>query len=121
MPGRNLTAQLVEHGQVGPFAAAHDRGEEHDARPLRHPGHRIDDLLGGLLVDFPAADRAVRLADAGEEQPQVVVDLGHRADRGAWVVRDAALVDRDGRGKPIDVIHIGFIELAQELACVRGE
>ena len=36
-------------------------------------------------------------ADAGEEQAQVVVDLGDGADRRARVARRALLVDRDGR------------------------
>ena len=67
------------------------------------------------------ADRAVGDAGAGEEQAQVVVDLGHRADGGARVVRGALLVDGDGRGEAFDVIHIRLVHLPEELAGVGRE
>ncbi len=35
--------------------------------------------------------------------------------------RGAFLVDGDGRGEPLDVVHIRFLHLAQELAGVGGE
>ena len=41
--------------------------------------------------------RAVRIADAREQQPQVVVDLGDGADGRARVVRGRLLLDRDRR------------------------
>ncbi len=57
-------------------------------------------------------------ADAGVEQPEVVVDLGDRADRGARVARGALLVDGDGRREALDEVHVGLVHLAQELAGV---
>ena len=51
----------------------------------------------------------------------IVVDLGDGADGGAWVVRGALLVDGDGWREAVDVIDVGLIHLAEELAGVGGE
>ena len=73
-------------------------------------------------TDWPAigapADRAVRLADARPQQAQVVVDLGHRADRRARVARGRLLVDRDRRREPLDRVDVRLVHLAEELARV---
>ena len=69
----------------------------------------------------PAALGAVRLADAGEEQPEVVVDLGDGADRRARVARGRLLVDGDGRGEALDEVDVRLVHLAEELPGVRGE
>ena len=61
------------------------------------------------------------LSDPRPEEPQVVVDLGHRPDRGARVARGRLLVDRDRRRKALDRVHVGLLHLAQELACVGGQ
>ncbi len=63
----------------------------------------------------------MRDADAGEEQAQVIVDLGDGADGRARVVGGALLVDRNGRGETFDVVHIRFLHLAEELAGVGRE
>ena len=42
--------------------------------------HQVEDALERLRRDLAAAVVAVRHADVGEQQPQVVVDLGDRAD-----------------------------------------
>ena len=59
--------------------------------------------------------RAVRDADAREEQAQVVVDLGHRADGRARVARGRLLVDGDRRGQALDVVDVRLLHLAEEL------
>ena len=68
--------------------------------------------------DRAPADRAVRLADARPQQAQVVVDLGHGADRRARVARGRLLVDRDRRREPLDRVHVRLVHLAEELARV---
>ena len=102
-------------------AVADDGREQHRARPRRLGEHGVDDLLHGLAADDLPAVQAVRDAGAGVEQAQVVVDLGHRGDGGARVLRDALLVDRDGGGEAVDVIDVGLLHEAEELARVRGE
>ena len=69
----------------------------------RLPGHRL------------AADRAVRPPGAGEEQAEVVVDLGDGADRRARVAVGRLLVDRDRRREALDEVDVGLVHLAEEL------
>ena len=83
--------------------------------------HPVDDLLRGLAGDQPAAVRAVRHADAGVQQPQVVVDLGDRADGRARVARRRLLVDRDRGRQALDEVDVGLVHLAEELAGVRRQ
>ena len=64
---------------------------------------------------------AKRRARAGEQQAQVIVDLGHGAHRGAWIVRSGFLLDRDGRGEALDHVHIGLVHQLQELPGVGRE
>ena len=64
---------------------------------------------------------AVRDADPGEQQPDVVVDLGDGADGGARVARGALLVDRDGRREAVDLVDVGLLHLAEELAGVGAQ
>ena len=89
--------------------------------PGRQREDRVDDLLHRLLLDRPAAVGAVRPAGAGEEQAQVVVDLGDGADGRARVAAGALLVDRDRRREALDVVDVRLLHLAEELARVGGE
>src|SRR5690606_18826636 len=59
--------------------------------------------------------RAARAADAGEQQAQVVVDLGDGADGRARIVRGGLLFDRDGRAQALDVVHVRLLHHAEEL------
>ena len=103
------------------LAAADDRGQHLEPGALLHLEHPVDDLLGGLPADRLAADRAVRAAGPGEEQAQVVVDLGDGPDGGAWVAAGGLLVDRDRRGEPLDEVDVGLVHLAEELPGVGGQ
>ena len=58
----------------------------------------------------------MRNADTGEQQAQVIVNFGDGADGGTRVVGGALLVDRNGRGKAFDIVHIRLLHLAKELA-----
>src|SRR6266516_1918489 len=69
----------------------------------------------------PAAAAAKELARAREKQLQVVVQLGHRADRRAGRAHGVGLVDGDRRGDPLDRIDLGLVHAIQELARVRAE
>ena len=67
------------------LAAADDRRQHVDALVGRIEHHQVEDALERLRGNRLAAVRAVRHADGGEQQAQVVVDLGDRADRRARV------------------------------------
>ena len=92
-----LGVEVVEQRVVGALAAVHHRRQhlEPSARLELHDA--VDDLLGCLPSDRCAVVGAVRHADAGVEEAQVVVDLGDGADRRARVARRRLLVDRDRR------------------------
>ena len=65
--------------------------------------------------DFPAAVRAVRHADVGEQQPEVVVDFGDGADRRARVRAGRLLLDGDGRRQAVDQVDVRLLHLLEEL------
>ncbi len=119
--GEAVGAQLLEQLAVLALAAAHDRGDDAEARALVEFADLIDDLLHALPEDGPPAVGAVRVPDAGVQQAQVVVDLGDRADGGARVAGGRLLVDRDGRRQALDGVDVRLVHLAEELAGVGGE
>ena len=102
------------------LAVLDERPEDQQARALRQRQHLVDDLLDALPLDGVAV-RAVRHADPCEQQPQVVVDLGDGADRRARVAARPLLVDRDGRRQPVDLVDVGLLHLAEELARVGAQ
>ena len=65
--------------------------------------------------------RAPWLSNPGVEQPQVVIDLGHRPDRRARVMRRCFLLDTDRGRQTFDEIHIRFFHQRQELPSVGRE
>ena len=120
-PGVPLGLQFLEQLGVLALAAADDGGQHLEPGALLELEHAVHDLLRGLPGDRPAADRAVRLADAGEQQPQVVVDLGDRADGGPRVAARGLLIDGHRRGQSVDEVHVGLVHLAEELPGVRRQ
>ena len=64
---------------------------------------------------------AARRAHPGEEQAQVVVDLGDGPDGGAGVVRGGLLLDGDGRGQALDVVDVRLLHDRQELPGIGRE
>ena len=102
------------------LAVLDQRAEDEKARALGQGQDLVHDLLNALALDRVAV-RAVGMAGPGEQQAQVVVDLGHRADRGPRVARRALLVDRDRRAQAVDLVDVGLLHLAQELAGVGAQ
>ena len=97
------------------LAAADDRRQHVDPFVLRIEHHHVGDALERLARDLLAAARAVRHADICEQQTQVVVDLGDRADRGSGVRSGRLLLDRDRRGQTLDEIDVRLLHLLEEL------
>ena len=113
--------RVLEHLHMLALAPADHRGEKLDAAPLGQLLDAIHDLVNGLLANLPAALGAVGHADTRPEQTQVVVNLRHRADGGAGVAGGGFLVDGDGGGEAVDVVHIGLVHLPEEHARVGAQ
>ncbi len=116
-----LAAQLLEDVLVLALAVAHHRRVDGELRPRLEAQHLVDDLLDRLAGDRAVTDWTVRAADSCEQEAQVVVDLGDRADRRARVARGRLLVDRDRRREPVDRVDVGFLHHLQELPRVGRE
>jgi hypothetical protein len=103
------------------LAAADHRREHVD--PLLGWGqqHHVDDPLERLRGDLAPAQMAMRHADVGEQQAEIIVDFGDGTDRRARVRPGGLLLDGDRRGKPVDQVDVGLLHLFEELARVGGE
>ena len=75
------------------FAGTDHRGKHLKTGALGQLHHLVDHLINGLLGDLPPADRAVRHADTGVHQAQVIVNFGHGAHGRTRVVAGGFLVD----------------------------
>ena len=114
-----LEAALHQLGQllaVLALAAAHDRRQQIEPRALGQRQHAVDHLGDGLALDRQAGRRRIGHADAGEEEPHVVVDLGDRADRRARIAAGRLLLDGDGRRQAVDLVDVRLLHHLQELA-----
>ncbi len=116
-----LARHLLELLLVLALLAAHVGRVEHQLAARRQLHDAVDHLLHGLRPDRRAAIGAVRHADRGVEQAQVVVDLGHRAHRRARVLGHRLLLDRDRRRQAVDRVDVGLLHLLQELPRVGRE
>ena len=120
-PRETLRCEIGQQLFVGALPAAHDGSEHLEPGAFGHPQDAIDDLLRGLTYEAFAGLGIMGNSHPGEEQPEVVVDLGDRSHGGARVARGRLLVDRYRRGESLDDIHVRLVHLAEELPCVRGE
>ena len=116
-----LLVELIEHFLELALAAA-DHGRHHrDALAGSQLQDALHDLLRRLPGDGPSAVRAVGRAHRGVQQAQIVVDLGDRAHGRSRAAAGGLLLDRDGRAQAFDGVHVGPLDLVEELACVRRQ
>ena len=120
-PLEALLAQLNKFLAVFTLAVADDGGQQIGPRALFHRHDPVDHVLHLLGLDRLARGGAIGRADAGEEQTQVVVDLGHSADGRPRVLRRGFLLDRDGGAEAGDVIHIRLLHHIKELPRIGRE
>ena len=111
-----LATEIVEKLHILALATA-NHGCEHVGAPSVAGGKNlVGNLIGRLLLDNPSALGAVRNADTGVQQAQVVVDLGYRAYRRTRVLARGLLIDRYGGRKTVDGIKVGLVHLPEKLA-----
>ena len=122
-PHQPLPDHAVKHFLVRPFFSTNQRRKHQQPRALRIVHHRIHNLRGRLAGDRPAAHiaafipvPAARLAHAGKQQAQVIVNLGGRRDRRARVVAGGTLFDGDGRRQSLDRFDVWASAIARETA-----
>jgi hypothetical protein len=114
-PGKSLRAQLGNQIELFALAIGDHRREDHQPTFLGQGEDVVDHLRNGLRLQRLLVFDAVRGACAREEQAQVVVDFGHRADGRARVVTGRLLLDRNRRRQPLDQIDVGFLDALQKL------
>ncbi len=119
-PGVAFPVEVLEDLLVGPFLLPHDRGKDGD-RPGHGGGYVVRDLLGRLGLDGDVVLRAERCSHPGKEEPEVVVDLGDRADGAPGVFGCRLLFDGYGGREPVDAVDVRFPHQAEELPRVGGE
>ena len=110
-----------DHLRMLALAFVDHRREQQQRRAFGQPQHLVDHLADGLRRQVDAVIRTARHADAREQQSQVIVDLGDRADRRARIVRGRLLLDRDRRRQAVDRVDVGLFHHRQELPRVRRQ
>ena len=103
------------------LAAAHDRRENLETRAFRILQQRVHHLLRCLRAYQGAAFRTMRNAGAGEQQSQIIIDLGDCADRRTRIAVRGLLVDRNRGAQPLDEVDVRLVHLPQKLARVRRQ
>ncbi len=83
--GKPAPAGGIQFLHVLSLAGTHPGSQHKDFGSLRQGKHLIDNLVDGLLPDFPAADRAVRDSNARIQKPQIIINFCYRAHRGARI------------------------------------
>ena len=104
-----------------PFSSPHDWRKHVDARVLRIEHDEVEDALERLRRDLAATAVAVRNADVGKQQPQVVVDLGHRADGRPGIGSRCLLLDGNGGRQTFDQIDVRLLHLLEKLSSIGGQ
>ena len=108
-------ADLVDHLAMFAPPPANDGRHNHRPRTRGHIHDVFENHLRRLLTDRFAALVTNRVAQPGHQQPQVIVDLGHRGHRAAGVADACPLVNGNCRLQSVDDVHVGPLELVQEL------
>ena len=106
---------------VFPFSAAHRRRGQIKPGALGQREHPVDHLAYRLALDRQSRRGRIGNADARPQEPHIVVDLGHRADGRARVLRGGLLLDGDGGREAVDLVDVRLLHHLQELAGVGRE
>ena len=114
-PYESLPGQPLQHVPELPALVVHDRPQQHHLRAHRQSQDPVHDLGRGLGTHRLAGLRIMRLPQRGVQQPQVIVDLRRRRDRGPRIRPAGPLFDGDRGGQTFDVFHVRLLHLVEEL------
>ncbi len=107
-------------------ALRHCHREHHGgAQPLRQQAraalHVLDDALRRIPPHLRAAAAAVQSGRAGEQQLEMISQLGHGAHGGTRGAHRVGLIDGDRRRNALDAIDLRAIHAVEKLPRVRRE
>jgi len=103
---------------LSPAISIEQKATSHNPRSTVGTVTEIHDYL---RLQWQVVVGAIGRARAGKQQAQVVVNFGHRAHGGAWVVAGGFLLNADGGRQAFNQVHIGLVQAAQKLAGVGRE
>ena len=112
---------VVQNFDVLPLFPPDHRGQHLNAGALGQGENLVDDLVHGLLANLLAALGAVGGSHPGPQKAEVVIDLRYGAHGGPGIFAGGLLVDGDGGGETVDVVHIGLFHLTQKHPGIGGE
>ncbi|MNP24168.1 hypothetical protein D3C76_1169140 [compost metagenome] len=101
-----LACQVFQRFSVLAFTLFNDWGQQHQALVLWLRQYVIHHLADGLCGQRHIMIRAARLAHAGKQQTQIVMNFGNGTDRGTRVMRRGFLLDGDSRRQPFDMVDV---------------
>ncbi|MCY1536012.1 hypothetical protein D9M68_714480 [compost metagenome] len=123
-PGVALLLQEAAHLFFGEVGRDGDGEGHHQPRVASGGGafgQRVVDGIRRVAPHHLAAAAAIQPGAAREQQFQVVVQFGHRADRAARAAHRIGLVDGDGGQDALDAVYLGLVHAVQELARIGRE
>ena len=112
---------LLKQLPVVAFSASDHGGEQQEFLAFEAG----EDVVRDLVVRVPhhgfAGLEGKRVCGPGVQQPQKVMELGHRADRGPRVLRNGFLLDGHHGTQARNGLHIGALQSAQKLTRIRTQ
>ena len=117
-PLEPLLAQFNEFFAVFAFAVTDDGGQKVCACAFFHAHDPVNHILHLLRLNRQTRRRAVGCADAGKQQPHVVIDFRYCSHGRARIFRRCFLLNRDRRAEAGNVIHIRLLHHIKELTRV---
>ena len=116
-----LLADMLQKFLVLAFLAPYDLCHDKKLRALRQLHDPIDHLVHGLLGDRLSAFRTMGTPCPCEHEPQIIIDFRNRPHRGTRIVARGFLVDGNGRGQTLNIVHIGLVHLPEKLPRIRRQ
>ena len=111
-----LFQQVLEQVAIFALLTADQGGQDGKLRAARQSVDPLENLLSGLGRDGPIALGTMPRAHPGIEHPQIIVNLGDRADGRARALAGGLLRDGDRGADAGDQVDVRLGHLAEKLA-----